>query len=607
MENYMKFRFPMAAVFTAFVLVFSMNLNAYADYYAYYIHTDYPMFGPYNLNTGEELTHMDGIAGSDLLGVALSPDSSKLYLTGPSDDSLIVIDTATDGIVKNYIIGNGPAGIVVEPISGYLYVACLFEDRVYALRTSDYSIVSTIFVGDTPFGIAANGITGSVYVTNANDDTVSVINSSTNTVVSTINVGQEPMAIAANTSGTRVYVCNQTDDTVSVINTSTNTVVKTITISKNVGGIVVHPSDSYIYVATDDAIEVISAASNTVVDTIGSLNPNPLDAVMDYTAIDVHPNGTALYATARRLYPRQMVDMDEAGDSLYKISLSGTGDAVEVVDSQSFESMPLGKFITDDITKGTGGDVKLEAVINTVEAGKINALWYKGGEDTTARGDRVTWGYFYANPSEVSWGSQNNPEVFVKVWYDAWGRIDANFFHVSVPDIEVSATYNGNDLKATATTSKRYIRLYFNDSSYNGTDENSEDGIAAAGYSPAHNPYSYSTINGLKIGATINTVETAGAIDGVWKSGGQDNTSSGNQVIWGYFYANPSYVSWGNQNNPELFVKIWFDANGRIDVNYFHVSVPDIEVYSDYVSDGIYDKKGTTIINDRYIRHEYYR
>jgi hypothetical protein len=102
-------------------------------------------------------------------------------------------------------------------------------------------------------------------------------------------------------------------------------------------------------------------------------------------------------------------------------------------------------------------DVTISAVIKTVEAGNINGVWQKGGEDTTSRGDRVVWGHFYASPGDVTWGSANNPEVFVKIWYDANGRVDVNFFHVSVPDIEVSATYNGVNLKSTTTTSKRYI------------------------------------------------------------------------------------------------------------------------------------------------------
>ena len=63
----------------------------------------------------------------------------------------------------------------------------------------------------------------------------------------------------------------------------------------------------------------------------------------------------------------------------------------------------------------------------------------------------------------------------------------------------------------------------------------------------------------------------------------------------------------GSENNPDLFVKIWFDVSGRTDVNYFHVSVPDIEVYSAFPDDGTYDQKCTTIMDNRYIRHEYWR
>ena len=93
----------------------------------------------------------------------------------------------------------------------------------------------------------------------------------------------------------------------------------------------------------------------------------------------------------------------------------------------------------------------------------------------------------------------------------------------------------------------------------------------------------------------------------LWRLGVQDTTSRGDEVVWGLFYASPSDVTWGSQNNPDLFVKIWFDVGGRVDVNFFHVSVPEIEVYSDLPSHSTYDQKGTTIMDDRYIRHEYWR
>ena len=119
-------------------------------------------------------------------------------------------------------------------------------------------------------------------------------------------------------------------------------------------------------------------------------------------------------------------------------------------------------------------------------------------------------------------------------------------------------------------------------------------------------PDGYLVTSDLWIKAVINTVER-GPIEAVWQKGGEDTTTRGDQVIWGHFYASPSDVTWGSESNPDLFVKIWFDVSGRIDVNYFHVSVPDIEVYSDYPYDETPDEHSTTTMSTRYIRHEYWR
>ena len=51
-------------------------------------------------------------------------------------------------------------------------------------------------------------------------------------------------------------------------------------------------------------------------------------------------------------------------------------------------------------------DLWIRAVINTVEKDPIDAVFYNGGEKTTSRGDTVIWGFFYADPNDVSWGDQ---------------------------------------------------------------------------------------------------------------------------------------------------------------------------------------------------------
>jgi len=254
-------------------------------------------------------------------------------------------------------------------------------------------------------------------------------------------------------------------------------------------------------------------------------------------------------------------------------------------------------------------DLRIRAVINTVEKGPIEAVWQRGGGGRTSGGHQVIWGYFYASPDDVSWGSKANPDLFVKIWFDAGGRTDVNFFHVSVPDIEVFSDYPYNgiwDERGATTMTRRYIRQYYENGQSDMEDQN-ENGNHPPGYHlPDGNPSGYAAINDLAIGAVIKT-EEAGMIEAVWKKGGSSITEGGHQVLWGYFYASPEIVNWGSENNPDLFVKVWFDASGRIDVNFFHVSVPNIEVYSDFPGDGIYDETGTTVLSNRYIRHEYQR
>lgn len=119
----------------------------------------------------------------------------------------------------------------------------------------------------------------------------------------------------------------------------------------------------------------------------------------------------------------------------------------------SGQAYSTGFMITDDL--------RIDALIHG-ENSNIEAVFHKGGEDITARGDSVIWGYFYADPADVSWGSKDNPDVYVKIWFDISGRIDVSFFHVSVPEITVfsASPWTGTiyDNHDTLTTDHRYVR-----------------------------------------------------------------------------------------------------------------------------------------------------
>jgi len=297
-------------------------------------------------------------------------------------------------------------------------------------------------------------------------------------------------------------------------------------------------------------------------------------------------------ATSAQLNYPDSVAVDRYGD-LYIADTDNH--RVRKIEGAASPSASGGTSVTDNLW--------MKAVIQTEDRGPIEAVWKQGGDSMTSSGDRVIWGYFYANPNDVSWGYEQNPDLFVKIWYDHNGRIDVNFFHVSVPDIEVYSAIREIDKAAysRSTMKKRYVRHTYRPSeNVSETDvaDTAESEVLSVKDNPTRNPLPFYN---LGVGTLIQT-ESKGAISGVFKLGGSGNTAAGDQVAWGFFYASPTDVSWGSSDNPDAYVKVWIDRNGRIDVNFFHVSVPDIKVSSGHDR---YEKQGLITMSQRYTRHEY--
>lgn len=91
----------------------------------------------------------------------------------------------------------------------------------------------------------------------------------------------------------------------------------------------------------------------------------------------------------------------------------------------------------------------------------------------------------------------------------------------------------------------------------------------------------------------------------VWNMVGADITPSGDQVISGYFYADPNDFAYGSLYNPELFVKIYIATNGWCNIAFNHVTVDPVTVYSahDYV--GTAQQTGSVTLGNRLLEHKY--
>src|SRR6267143_604410 len=204
-----------------------------------------------------------------LFPVGVWAQAPQAYITNLSDNTVSVIDTASNIVTATVPVGNFPNGVAVTPDGAHLYVANVFGNTVSVIDTATNTVTATVKVGLIPWGVAVTPDGAHVYVANFSDNAVSVIATASNTVTATVKVGVNPTGVAVTPDGAHVYVANQGDGTVSVIATASNTVTATVPVGSPVG-VAVTPDGAHVYVANqnDNSVAVIATASNTVTATV---------------------------------------------------------------------------------------------------------------------------------------------------------------------------------------------------------------------------------------------------------------------------------------------------------------------------------------------------
>ena len=131
--------------------------------------------------------------GDNPIGVAVSPDGSKVYVANHKSDAVSVIDTSTNNVTSTVNVGYGPWGVAVSPDGSKVYVTNA-EGTVSIISTAENNVTATVDVEDFPIGVSVTPDGSKVYVTNSDSNNVSVIDTATNTVTATVKVGSNPVA-----------------------------------------------------------------------------------------------------------------------------------------------------------------------------------------------------------------------------------------------------------------------------------------------------------------------------------------------------------------------------------------------------------------------------
>ncbi|ABQ27982.1 beta-propeller fold lactonase family protein [Geotalea uraniireducens] len=221
-------------------------------------------------------------------GVAISSDGTRVYISNQTSKTISVIDALTDpsnpSVINTISLPNTPSGLAVNSAGTRLYVANYdaMSVSVIDLTAPTPNIIASPGVGTAPIGVAISPDGATVYVTNSGSDNITAVKTSDNTVLTTFSAGpagNAPMGIALGKVGTvtKIYVANNTANSLTVINESTKAITNTVPLGTDSApfAVAAKPDGSTVYVtksgaATNggDSVAVIDTSTFTVTTAI---------------------------------------------------------------------------------------------------------------------------------------------------------------------------------------------------------------------------------------------------------------------------------------------------------------------------------------------------
>ena len=283
------------------------------------------------------------------------------YVSNISANTVSVVNTANNTVVKTISVGDGPWGVAVNQKGNLAYVVNNHNsgtgNSVSVINTATNSLTTTIPVGMVPFDVAFTPNGKVAYVTNANSNTVSVITTATNKVTATVTVQSYPVGLSVTPNGAFVYVANNVSGSVSVISTTAKAVVATVTVGANPIAVPISPDGSTAYAVNSgsNSITVIRTADNSVLNTI-SVPGGPFGGA-------VSPDGQWLYVA------------ESSGNAVAVID-TATQTVVATIPSSGANAKPLHIGFTEDSAFAYVANINTNNVdvINTATKSIVNTI-----------------------------------------------------------------------------------------------------------------------------------------------------------------------------------------------------------------------------------------
>jgi len=399
------------------------------------------------------------IFGAGLFLSANAAHAQKAYLPSATSASVSVVDTISHQVTTTIPVGQGPIGVAITPDGTKVLITNQTDGTVSVINGSTDTVAATIPVGHQPNAIVVMSDGSRAYVVNSGDSTVSAIDLTRDVVTGSValisRVGNVPAAGGANAAispdGSRVYVMNIADESVSVIDTTTLTFVTAIDLQLSgefglpQAGLAVTPDGKKVFAANGLGFSVISTATNTVTTNVRQGSPNSISFSPDGTLAYLNINAVAIYSVANASFQNVLVPTlpnNAGGFTIASTALSPDGTKIYFTSYQNgfVGEMDAKSGLLEASIRVAGGAVVLGQFVGPGAASPLAAAVLPGGRSVMA-GTTAT---IFATALNTASTAQSNCSVALPL-----GGVFGLSFHYQTTDPSTNALTGQPDTPVT--------------------------------------------------------------------------------------------------------------------------------------------------------------
>ena len=161
-------------------------------------------------------------------GIMLTKDGKKLLICASDEDTVQVLDVATNKIVGDLPSGPDPELLNIHPSGSPVYIANEDDNLLTVIDLATRKVLAEVEVGVEPEGVGISPDGKTVVVTSETTNMAHFIDTETYEIVDNVLVGTRPRFAEFTADGSQLWVTSEVAGTVSVIDAKTRKIIKII-------------------------------------------------------------------------------------------------------------------------------------------------------------------------------------------------------------------------------------------------------------------------------------------------------------------------------------------------------------------------------------------